>query len=408
MFNGLEFEKGILKELNNSGINTYINQKIFSHEMEFIPDILITNPIRAVVELKYLDISSGDEIGNFLSHYFGVKKNENHPPQTGFFKKHLMPVIDSFLAARSIFKEEGLICILVLISDKIPIRKTLIEQLENNIPHIKLISLVSKEKDLAKTAVKQIREILFTNARTFNPDKSKKDLNLNFSQDFRPLLDNFQAILKSDDYYTFANEIKSIDQEIIERQNICAALKIGRALEFIIFTLAKSWNIDINKPVIKIIDDLENNFSGLKNILIDYTYATETDKEAKKSKLIERINEVNRKIIELSIDLETIKPTENEKQRIPVNLNAALKEVEKKYKRIKTVRDQLNILNKEKYIKDLIELRNIAAHANINGMNKNIDDTDIKEMKKNLLTVLLHLSNINNAIVSSEGFNFNK
>ena len=57
MFNGLEFEKGILKELNNSGINTYIQQKVFSHEMEFIPDILITNPIRAVVELKYLNIS---------------------------------------------------------------------------------------------------------------------------------------------------------------------------------------------------------------------------------------------------------------------------------------------------------------------------------------------------------------
>ena len=224
MFDGLEFEKSILKELESAGINTYIQQKIFSHEMEFIPDILITNPIRAVVELKYLNISSGDEISNFLSYYFGIKKNENHPPQNGFFKKSLMPVINTFLSARSIFKEEGLICILVLISDKKPIRKDLIEQLENNIPHTKLISLVSKEKDLAKTAVKKIRDILYTQAKTFNTDKQKKNLTSNFSDDFRPLMDNFQAILKSEDFNIFAEEIKSIDQEIIEKQNICAAL----------------------------------------------------------------------------------------------------------------------------------------------------------------------------------------
>ena len=34
------------------------------------------------------------------------------------------------------------------------------------------------------------------------------------------------------------------------------------------------------------------------------------------------------------------------------------------------------------HIKDLMELRNIAAHANVNGMNKDIDETSIKKMKE--------------------------
>ena len=37
----------------------------------------------------------------------------------------------------------------------------------------------------------------------------------------------------------------------------------------------------------------------------------------------------------------------------------------------------------KKITKDLMELRNIAAHANVNGMNKDIDETSIKKMKKN-------------------------
>ena len=53
-----------------------------------------------------------------------------------------------------------------------------------------------------------------------------------------------------------------------------------------------------------------------------------------------------------------------------------------------------------------MELRNIAAHANVNGMNKDIDETSIKKMKEKFLTILLLLSNINNSIVNENGFNF--
>ena len=279
----------------------------------------------------------------------------------------------------------------------------MIKQFENQNPDIKIIGLSLKRKEIEKIVVKQIKETLFKEAKTFNKSKYKLDANINFSQDFMPLLDNFQAILKNEDYDVFSKEVHSLDQEILKGHSICAALKIGRVLEFVVLTLAHSWDININKPVIKIIDDLDGNFSGLKNVLIDYTYAEEIDKKVKKSKLVQRINEISNKLFELIGDLEEIKSTQDDNNLIPINLNAALKEVGKKYSKIVAVREELNILNKENYIKSLMELRNIAAHANVNGMNKDLEYKDIKEMKKNLLIVLLHLSNINNAIVNHHG-----
>ena len=144
-----------------------------------------------------------------------------------------------------------------------------------------------------------------------------------------PLLDNFQAILKNEDYDVFSKEVHSLDQEILKGHSICAALKIGRVLEFVVLTLAHSWDIKINKPVIKIIDDLDGNFSGLKNVLIDYTYAEEKDKKVKKSKLVQRINEISYKLFELIGDLEEIKSTQDDNNLIPINLNAAPKKWEK-------------------------------------------------------------------------------
>ena len=312
-----------------------------------------------------------------------------------------MPAI-KFRSNCSIFNENGIICFLILISDEAVFRKDLIKQFENENPDIKIIGLSLKRKEIEKIVVKQIKETLFKEAKTFNKSKYKLDSSIKFSQDFMPLLDNFQAILKNEDYDVFSKEVHSLDQEILKGHSICAALKIGRVLEFVVLTLAHSWDIKINKPVIKIIDDLDGNFSGLKNVLIDYTYAEEKDKKVKKSKLVQRINEISNKLFELIGDLEE-KTTQDDNNLIPINLNAALKEVGKKYSKIVAVREELNILNKENYIKSLMELRNIAAHANVNGMNKDLEYKDIKEMKKNLLIVLLHLSNINNAIVNHHG-----
>ena len=57
MFNGLEFEKNILKELENVGIKTYQNPKLLAHNMEFQRDLLY-NPTRAVIEFKFLQTLS--------------------------------------------------------------------------------------------------------------------------------------------------------------------------------------------------------------------------------------------------------------------------------------------------------------------------------------------------------------
>ncbi len=405
MFNGLEFEKNILKELENVGIKTYQNPKLLAHNMEFQPDLLITNPTRAVIEFKFLQNSVIDDFGDALINYFGIH-NKNTTLQEGDFNKKFLPIMKNFLSARSIFNEEGITCILILISNKGPIRKTLIEQLEEQVPFIKLIGLSLNIENIENIAAKKIEEILYLRAKTFKRSKQKTSLLPDISEDFRLLLDNFQAILKPKDFKIFYEEIISLDQEIIQKQNICAALKIGRALEFITLALAQSWRVKINKPIIKIIDDLDNDFSGLKNILIDYSYASKDQKDDKEKKFLNRVTDINKKLFYLTRTLEKIKPIETEKQRIPINILAALKEVEKKYSKIKNVRKELDVLNEKNHIKDLMELRNIAAHANVNGMNKDIDETSIKKMKEKFLTILLLLSNINNSIVNENGFNF--
>ena len=115
MFNGLEFEKKIIEELEKSGIKTYINQKLYAHDTELDFDFLITNPTRSVFKYIYLKNSSADNLENLFSHYFRININKKYPPQSGFSSRVLIPAIKKFRSARSIFNENGIICFLILI-----------------------------------------------------------------------------------------------------------------------------------------------------------------------------------------------------------------------------------------------------------------------------------------------------
>jgi len=59
-----------------------------------------------------------------------------------------------------------------------------------------------------------------------------------------------------------------------------AVLCVGRALEFVIYTLAKSWGVHVNKRTIKLLDDLESNFKSLCTVVIDYAYTENLDQKS--------------------------------------------------------------------------------------------------------------------------------
>ena len=261
-----------------------------------------------------------------------------------------------------------------------------------------------------KSLEHQIHDLREESSKTTNIDVSKQKKRLTqkntiFTRQpiqegmFKDVLPIFEESLSPDKYKILEKEVKDFEEEYQSDHFTTAALRIGRTLEFVIYTLVQSWGVKTNVASTMRIDKMNKSYSVLREKLINY-YSLDNDKQKNdKENVLISINHFSGLLTKVTANLED----DNEVfyTHKPVNIRALLRAVKKQYGRQEETRKAIDNLNKSELIDKTQNKRNEAAHADHSGLKEDFTKDDIKLMSEDLKQILFHLSNINATIIQS-------
>ena len=368
---GRILEERIIEELMRFNIKGNREFKLPSVKgSEFRVDFFINFPIRGVVEFKTVSSPPGSgiikQITHISKHFKGIHKRQS----SGTFHFFLV-LISNFDDSSDIRRD------MELIGDDFP-----------DLP-LSIIFVPKKEKNKALFCAQKIRNII-VHAPKFRITEIPKSQNI---EQFEDVLISLIPWVNLDEEAAIINEVAELNSEINSEHFVSAALRIGRTLEYIIYTLAQSLGININRISLKLINDLNNSNSALKKIIIDYLYADLDDREKKKAILKEKCDEMSSKIIAIGskTDDELGKQKETD---TPVYLYSLLRGIQKEFSHLDEVKVITENLIKGESMSYLRKMRNSAAHARILKRQKDVTKKEIDSMIEHLNIIIFELVSI--------------
>jgi hypothetical protein len=216
---------------------------------------------------------------------------------------------------------------------------------------------------------------------------------------FSNMLSSFQTFMSPDTFEILEKEVDDFEEEYRSKHYTTAVLRIGRTLEYVIYTLVQSWGVTLNKPTMERIDILNDQFEKLSKHLI-YYYTSEEDEKGKNRKnLIKVFKETNGALVDMQTDLDQTHDVNPSKHK--VNIDALLRDVKNRYGKNEAVRNEINKLTGSELIQKLYLKRNEAAHADVSGRRREFAEEEVKKMADNLNVILFHLANIHDTIAKS-------
>jgi hypothetical protein len=222
---------------------------------------------------------------------------------------------------------------------------------------------------------------------------------INISE-FEAILISLSAYIKREEYKMIVNEVSELNSEIISKHYTSAALRIGRTLEYVIYTLAMAWDVKINRVSSAIAKDLEQSNTQLTKLIIDYFYSTEEEKIRKKEVLTKKCQEVSGKITAVGFKIDNLDEPKETNQ--PINLQTILRDIKQKFSHIENARHILDSIIGGLPMQVLLEMRNTAAHAKIREDQSEINEENISDMTDYLKSIIFDLVNLS-AIIKEKG-----
>jgi hypothetical protein len=268
-----EFERLFIEALCKAGVQAVADFKIKAKNQHLILDTYISSPQRAIVEVKILSDNSSPRLIDKAHRLLAVSREAFDQQVTCF----LVIVNERDCPSKILSSEEWM---------------TIIEVSGSN---------------AATNAAAQIRDQLYTSI----PAERMLLLSPAVIMDTLPeagllsdVLVNFRTRISPDAFEVLRSEAASFHREYSSAHYTTSALCVGRMLEFTIYTLAKAWDVPINKRTIGILDDLDQRFKVLSNRIIEYAYEDcETQKYMLWDKLEKEIVNFNGSVTKAAMSL---------------------------------------------------------------------------------------------------------
>jgi hypothetical protein len=358
-------EQNLIAELNNLNIKCVSEFKLGAGKgEEFRADLMITFPTRAIVEVK-----------NFFNENTNNATMEKLLTTFDAINRRYFGTLDFFVIDLSGNMDTSLV-------------------LEEK---IKVIHVPKGEQDIALYCAKEIEKKIFksyplgTKKSSLNP-VSKTDyfdlFNINISK-FEQVLISLRAYIEPEEYKMVVSEVSELNSEITSNHYTSAALRIGRTVEYIVYTLALAWDVKINRLSSSIVDDLEQSNIQLKKLIIDYFYSSEEEKTKRKKNLKQKCQQLSNKIITLGFEIDSLDEPKETNQ--PINLQTIIRDIKRKYAHIKEAREIIDSILDDGSLQVLLQMRNSAAHARILDNHQDIDSKKIDLMIGHLQFIIFNL-----------------
>lgn len=362
-----EFERQLVDALSEVGIQVVPGFRVKTGDNRwFQTDIYISSPQRAVVEIKSLGLRSAGMV--------------------------LSQARSQMEAVRKAF-EDQVICIVVLIGSE--------QSKDITGEEADWLEVVAAPgEDGALFAARKIRDRLFAPLPADRLAMLSSEQLADPLPETGPLADvlvNFRTRISDEAFQVLRLEGENFFREYTSGHYTTSALCVGRMLEFVVYTLAKAWNVPINKRTIRLLEELEGKFNALSKSIVEFAYAeSASEKEKAEAKLQTEIGDFNSSLAKSAMLLH--KDHERIDTDYPINILSILRDIRKRFAKIETVRKEVDVLATGSLIAHVQSMRNRAAHADTSGTRTEYGREDIDSMLENLRSILFHLGNIADAI----------
>ena len=206
------------------------------------------------------------------------------------------------------------------------------------------------------------------------------------------LLISLRPIMSIEQFQTLKDEIAAVHAELGTNHFTAGALRVGRTLEFVVYTIATSWGVSVDRSTVKLIEDLRNSVKEFETVLFDYLESEDGVKKNFKKKVKKSSDNLISKIN--SIGYEMDEEHSLEETNVPINIQAILSSAKKKFGKDKNIREEFDHLKRDGLVKKILDYRNIAAHADTSGERREVSKKDLEEAIQVLGKVLFRLMNI--------------
>ena len=356
-------ESEIMSGLSELGIQFASNFRIGAGKgEEFCVDLMITFPVRALVEIKSpVNLKKDKLIQTFR------KINKRYFGTLLFFIIDLSDTLNNENATEK---------------------------------NIHIIHPPKGEKKIGIYCAQKIEDFIFKTKRIQTSEKSINDLlETSYVDTFKININNFEEVLISlstcitpKDYRRVVDEVSELNAEITARHYTSAALRIGRTIEYVVYTLATAWDVKINRLSSSIIDDLDQSNAQLKKLIVEYFYSTEDEKDIKKNNLSKQCQKFSSKITSLGFQIDDLEEPQETNQ--PLNLQTIIRDIKRKFSHIKEAREIIDNLLNGASLSYLSKMRNNAAHARVLESHQDLDADSIETMISHLRLIMFDLVNL--------------
>ena len=197
--------------------------------------------------------------------------------------------------------------------------------------------------------------------------------------------------------------MKWIKKEFDSGHFSSVAVRCGKSIEIILFSLATSWDVNANRETAKNIKHMKDTLTNIESKYVEIA-TLERDSEAYENNIreLERAIAAHTTVLHsllISIGCDDIELSEN---KIPINSGALLRDILKKYSSNKEIRIQLKKLKDDDTLSKLMKIRNQAAHASFRGSTKEISRKQVEIQKTYFESIMFTLSNVASILSHNE------
>jgi hypothetical protein len=246
-----------------------------------------------------------------------------------------------------------------------------------------------------------------------DPDTASKETAVS-SSNVNVLIKQADSILLSfrelatDESAAAEHEMQYLIEEFCSGHYTSCALRAGRCLESMIYLLSRIWGIELRDPEYGMLAEVQNAVDLVSIRMGDLDGALPSSQALQETRLDKALEDLARLTMAATLAIKNSSRSKTGRDRQsggPRPPIALLRRIQRRYGSLDGVSDSVNeLLNSPRKNGDkstitrILEKRNLAAHARLEGIPEEIDEASVLQLMDDINLVMLKLTNIGIAI----------
>jgi hypothetical protein len=204
------------------------------------------------------------------------------------------------------------------------------------------------------------------------------------------------------------HELRFLVEEFRAGHFTACAMRGGRCLESMVYELSRRWGIELRDSTFGALNEVHKALDGVETALGDFEASEDSQREKLSKKLDTVLVELNRCTMSAVLAVKNVQASATDQKKAdggPRPVVALLKRIRSRYGKLDGIAKILNEVlpspGRESPVGRILDARNRAAHAHLEGKPQEIDAATVIKLIDDINLVMLRLSNVGISIQQS-------